>query len=221
MFEELKNYKLTQLHTMALKLGIPARRNKDEMIKDISALFSEYEEYKKDKLDRYTRYEQLGEKGKEGTTYLVKDKDGKEYAMKTFRPFKSSDRLKKEYSYLRKAGKKGISPKAVDYDTVSKYIVMEKMDSHLYSYLDEKKGELSKTHQKRILEIFKTLDNLEIFHNDANITNYMFKNGIIYLIDYGFSKSITPKLIKELGTDKPNLHLMTIGLILKLKEKNV
>jgi hypothetical protein len=46
----------------------------------------------------------------------------------------------------------------------------------------------------------------------------MLKNGQIYLIDYGFSKEITPKLKKTLQTETPNARLMLIGLVLKLKE---
>ena len=46
----------------------------------------------------------------------------------------------------------------------------------------------------------------------------MLKDGEVYIIDFGFSKELTPQLLKKLGTDTPNLHLMTVGLILKLKE---
>ena len=216
---KLEKYNLPELKKMADKMGLQMRRSKSEMIKDIANAFKEYEEYKTDKLDKYKRYEQLGEKGKEGTTYVVKDKNDKEYAMKTFRKEKSSLTLKREYMLQKKAYKKGITPYVYDYDIVSKYIVMEKMDGHLYDYI-KKKGILSKKYQERLLEIFKKLDESGVFHGDANLMNYMFKDGEIYIIDFGFSREITPKLIKKLGTDKPNYYLMTIGLILKLRENN-
>jgi predicted Ser/Thr protein kinase len=171
-----------------------------------------------DKYDKYTRYEQLGNKGKEGTTYLVKNKRGQELAMKTFRKTKSSNTLKKEYKLLRLAGKAGVAPRALDYNTKEKYIVMEKMSHHLYDMKKSKTFSLSKKQQERILHIFKTLDEIKVFHNDANILNYMVKNGEVYMIDFGFSKEIDDKLCAKLKTDKPNLYLMTIGLILKLKE---
>jgi predicted Ser/Thr protein kinase len=203
---------------MADKMDLPARRSKTEMIEDISTAFSEYEEYKKEKVDKYIRHKQLGEKGKEGTTYLVTDHHGKEFAMKTFRKTKSSDRLHKEYSLQKKAAKAGVAPRVYDYDTVSKWILMEKMDKHLHDQIEEEKGVLHKRHQLRLLEIFKKLDEVGVFHNDANVCNYMIKRDEIYLIDYGFAKEITPKLKKKLGTEHPNGRLMLIGLILKLKE---
>lgn len=213
----LEKYSLPELKQMAVKMELPMRRSKNEMITEITSAFKEYEDYKKEKIDKYTKYEQLGDKGKEGLTYLVKDKHGKEYAMKTFRKDKSSQTLKTEYSLQKKASKFGITPHVYDYDTVSKYIVMDKMDSHLYDEI-KKKGSLCKKYQERILFIFEKLDKAGVFHGDANILNYMISGGEVYIIDFGFSKEITPRLLKKLGTDKPNSHLMTIGLVLKLKE---
>jgi tRNA A-37 threonylcarbamoyl transferase component Bud32 len=202
-------------------MDLQPRRSKAEMISDISKAFSEYEEYKSEKVDKYTRCEQLGEKGKEGTTYLVKDGNGKTYAMKTFRKGKSSSTLYKEYSLQKKASKAGVAPHVYEYDTVAKWILMEKMDSHLYDHMVKRKGVLSKKHQERLIEIFQKLDEVKVFHNDANICNYMLKDGQIYLIDYGFSKEIDSKLLKKLKTDCPNSKLMLIGLIMKLKEMKV
>jgi serine/threonine protein kinase len=206
---------------MAEKMDLPPRRSKREMIADISTAFQEYEEYKRDKLDRYTKRRQLGHRGKEGTTYLVTDHKDREYAMKTFRKGKSSTTLKKEYALQRKASKLGISPRVFDYDTVSKYIVMEKMDGHLHDEITKQKGVLYKYQQERILEIFDKLDEAGVFHNDANICNYMLKGKTIYIIDFGFAKEINGKLIKNLGTSRPNGRLMLLGLVLKLKEKNL
>lgn len=218
MSYRLEKYNLSDLKKMANKMDLPARRSKAEMIEDISKAFAEYEEYKKEKIDKYTRHKQLGEKGKEGTTYLVTDHNGKEYAMKTFKKSKSSSKLHKEYNLQKKASKAGVAPKVYDCDTVGKWILMEKMDSHLYEQLNKEKGSLSKKHQERLIEIFRKLDEIGVFHNDANLCNYMLKNGEIHLIDYGFAKEITPELKKKLGTDSPNSKLMLIGLILKLKE---
>jgi tRNA A-37 threonylcarbamoyl transferase component Bud32 len=213
----LEKYTLPELKKMAVKMELPMRRSKSEMIQNISDAFKEYEEYKKEKLDKYTKYEQLGDKGKEGVTYLVKDRHGKEYAMKTFRKDKSSNTLNTEYYLQKKAARAGISPNVYDCDTVSKYIVMDKMDRHLYDEI-KRKGYLSKKYQERILFIFQKLDKVGVFHGDANILNYMIRDREVYIIDFGFSKEITPQLQKKLGTDNPNYILMTVGLILKLKE---
>jgi hypothetical protein len=45
----------------------------------------------------------------------------------------------------------------------------------------------------------------------------MMKGNNIYLIDYGISKEITPRLCKKLGTQSPNTSTIT-GIILKLTE---
>lgn len=172
-------------------------------------------------MSKYKKQHQIGEKGKEGTTFLVTDRKGREYAMKTFRKGKSSNTLYREYSLQKKASKAGIAPRVYEYNTVEKWIIMEKMDCHFYEIIKKKKGIITKKHQERLYEIFQKLDKAGVFHNDANICNYMMKNGEIYLIDYGFSKEITPKLKKTLQTETPNSRLMLIGLILKLREMKV
>ncbi len=68
--------------------------------------------------------------------------------------------------------------------------------------------------------IFEKLDEVKVFHGDSNILNYMIKNDKVYIIDFGFSREITDRLVKKLGTDTPNTNIMTLGLILKLKELN-
>jgi predicted Ser/Thr protein kinase len=114
----------------------------------------------------------------------------------------------------------GISPRVVEYDSISKYIVMETMDNHLSDMMVKQKGNLTKAQQQRIIEIYQKLDDVGVFHGDSNIMNYMLKNKIIYIIDFGFSKPVDSKLIKKLGTSKPNIKYMTLGFIIKLKEMN-
>lgn len=208
------------LKKMAKNMNLPSKRSKSEYIVEIQNAFSEYESYKASKVDKYTRIRQLGNKGKEGVTYLVVDNKNKEFAMKTFKKSKSSNTLKNEYMLQKKASMFGIAPRVVEYDTISKYIVMEKMDVHLIDIIKKQKGCVTKQQQEQIIKIFKMLDEAKVFHADSNILNYMLKGKKIYIIDFGFAKEITDKLCKKLGTDSPNLKLMTIGFILKLKEIN-
>lgn len=217
-YSDLKGYSFSQLQKMANKMDLKPRRSRNEYIRDITAVFDEYNEYKKNKVDKYTKIKQLGKKGKEGTTYLVSTSKGKEYAMKTFRKNKSSDTLRREYYLQKKASSVGVCPRVVEYDTISKYIVMEKLDGHLINIMGKQKGNLKRGQQMEIIELFKKLDEVGVFHGDSNILNYMVKNKEIYLIDFGFAKEITKKLEKKLGTTTPNLDIMTLGLILKLKE---
>lgn len=214
----LEKSTFSDLKKTAKEMGLQTKKSKSEYITVIKEAFTEYENYKTKKIDKYTKIKQLGNKGKEGTTYLVRDTNNREFAMKTFRKTKSSNTLKNEYTLQKISSKIGVAPRVVEYDSVSKYIVMEKMDIHLVDLMKKQKGDLLKGQQLQIIDLFKKLDNVKVFHADSNILNYMLKGKRIYLIDYGFSKEITPRLCKKLGTNSPNLKMMTLGLILKLKE---
>lgn len=216
----LEQSSFENLKKMAREMGLGNRRSRSEYIRDIQGAFGEYEKYKTDKIDKYTRIRQLGNKGKEGTTYLVVDKKNHEFAMKTFRKAKSSKTLKMEYSLQKKAASVGVAPRVVEYDSVSKYIVMEKMDTHLVDVMKKQKGNLKRSQQYEILNIFEKLDEVGVFHGDSNILNYMIKGNKIYIIDFGFSKEINERLVKKLGTSTPNIRIMTLGLVLKLREMN-
>jgi tRNA A-37 threonylcarbamoyl transferase component Bud32 len=138
--------------------------------------------------------------------------------MKTFKKTKSSERLRQEAELQQMASEFGIAPKVIDIDTVSKYIVMEKMDKHLVDVMKEQNGDLTEEQQQQIIHIFKKLDEAKVFHGDSNILNYMYKKNKLYMIDFGMSKKIDDKLIKKLKTNTPNMSLMNLGFILKLKE---
>jgi len=216
--DDLKKIKYEDLKNIAKDMDIEIPRSKDKLIDSMIKCFEEYEKYKKNKIDKYEKIKQLGEKGKEGITYLVKTSKGKEYAMKTFKKSKSSSKLKKEAKLQEMASEYGVAPKIIEIDTVSKYIVMERLDIHLLDVIKKQKRDITKSQQKQIISIFKGLDKAKVFHGDSNILNYMFKDKKLYIIDFGMSKEIDDKLIKKLGTDTPNLHLMNLGFILKLKE---
>jgi len=218
-YSELEKFSYTELKSIALQMGLSAHREKDQVIKELTLAFKEYEGYKREKLDKYRRGEQLGEKGKEGTTFMVtRTSDGAEYAMKTFRKQKSSSKLTKEAELQKLAADFGASPNVIDIDTVSKYIVMEKMDTHLVDLMKAQGGILNKQQQKHIIGIYKKLDKAGVFHGDANLLNYMYKGNKMYIIDFGMAREITTALINSLGTEVPNMQIMTLGLILKLRE---
>jgi tRNA A-37 threonylcarbamoyl transferase component Bud32 len=171
--------------------------------------------------NKYQIISKLGQPGQQGRAFIVKTKRGKEYAMKVFKKTKSSKNIKLEVTLQNKAAKAGVAPRIVDYDLEKKFIVMEKMDDHLYNHLLQNKKRLLKAQQDRIFHIFQTLDKVKVFHNDANLYNYMTKDGQIYLIDYGLSKRINSHLVEKVQTELPNSRLMLIGFILKLKEWQV
>jgi tRNA A-37 threonylcarbamoyl transferase component Bud32 len=138
--------------------------------------------------------------------------------MKTFRKQKSSVNLVKEAELQKLAADLGASPNVVDFDTVSKYIVMEKMDRHLLDIIKDQEGNLTNQQQKQIIAIYKKLDKARVFHGDANLLNYMYKGTKLYIIDFGMAREITTSLVKKLGTETPNIQIMTLGLALKLRD---
>lgn len=218
--KELNLFNFSKIKNIAYELDINIKnKTKEELIIEILKCFKIYEDYKKKYVDKYIKIKQLGEKGKEGLTYLVRTvKDGKEYAMKTFNKNKSSSSLVNEAKLQKLASKVGVAPEVYIVDTYSKYILMEKMDTHLVDYMKLNNGNLTKKQQLDIIEIYKKLDNIGVLQGDSNLINYMYKKDKLYLIDYGMAKKITPSFCKEVGTNTPNLTLMTLGMIIKLKE---
>lgn len=217
--DNLDKFTYLELKNIATDLHLNVRKSKDDMIGDILKAFREYEKYKKDKIDKYTKGKQLGENGKEGITYsVICSTDGKEYAMKTFRRNKSSALLRKEAELQKKAADVGVAPNIIDIDTVSKFIIMEKMEKHLLSVMKAQNGEMTRQQQKQIITIYKKLDEAGVFYGDNNLMNYMFKGKKLYIIDFGIAKDITSALVSRLGTTTPNITIMTLGLILKLRD---
>ena len=208
-----------ELKGIAIKMKIPVRREKSKMLEDITTEYQRIKsEKRKVKAARYTRVKQLGEKGKEGTTVLVTTAKGNEYAMKTFRKQKSSTTLKKEAMLQKLVAATGAAPQVVEINTDSKYIVMERMDRHLMDVMKRQNGVMSLIQQKQIIGLYKKMDQAGVFHGDTNLLNYMYKGRKLYIIDFGMSKAITPDLVKKLGTSTPNISIMTLGLVLKLRD---
>lgn len=205
---ELESCTVSDLKKISSKIGLKYSGTKSVMILRIAQQIFD---------KKYTKHEQIGTKGKDGITYRVTDRRGKEYAMKTFKKKKSSEKIRKEYELQKKAARKKVAPKIYFWCPILKVIVMEKMDCHLYELLG-KQGTLKKSQQLRLIDIYNKLDEAKVFHDDANICNYMVKNNEIYIIDFGFAKPITKELISKLKIDdRPNFRLMTLGFILKLK----
>ena len=138
--------------------------------------------------------------------------------MKTFKKRKSIENIKKEAELQRMASEVNVCPKIISVNTVNNTIIMEKMDEHLYHVMRRQKGDLTRLQQEQIINIFIKLDEVNVFHGDSNILNYMLKDGRIYIIDFGMSKHIDRKLKAKLKEDRLNYTLMNLGFILKLKE---
>jgi predicted Ser/Thr protein kinase len=223
MQTEFENYSYKDLKKIYEEINIDSTvpKSKKEIIEYIVHKMQKYEDYKKNKIDKYITLERLGSKGKDGLVYLVESKDSKDskikYAMKTFRANKSSKCIKDEVKFQKVASKAGLSPNIIEYDTVFNYIVMEKLDHTLLDIMKKQEKDITKQQQLQIIKIFKKLDEIGIFHSDPNPLNFMIKNRKMYIIDFGFAKQIDDKIIKKFGST-PNMSLMTLGFILKIKD---
>ena len=218
----LESMKFHELKKMAKDMGLNNRKSRIRYMDDIKEAFREYEKYVADKVDKYIKVKHISRKGKNSNVYLVTDPRDKEYVMKTFRLSKSSKALKVEYVLQKIASKENIAPRVVEYDTVSKYIVMEKMEHNLIDLVVKKqKGVMFKYQQLNIIDILRKMDDIHIYHANTDINNYMVKNKRIYLIDYSMAKDMTSKLCKKLGTDTPNMDFALPKLIQKMKDLNL
>lgn len=202
--------KNTMQHLLNI-MGEPVSGNKDELKSRIMRKFNVYKRYKNKTLNTFTKIRKIGTKSKEGICYIVEDNDKSRYVMKEFPKKKSYKSIRKEAEFQSLASSENIAPFVHNIDLVHKYIVMDIMDIHLTEHLENTNGKLSKKHQKEILNIFKTLDNLKIEYLDPNIQNFMMREGKIYLIDYGMCK-----MIKD--DSKPNMTLLKTAFVIHLKE---
>jgi predicted unusual protein kinase regulating ubiquinone biosynthesis (AarF/ABC1/UbiB family) len=103
-------------------------------------------------------------------------------------------------------------------EQLQKYYEEKKNRITTYNKNEQKHKKSTEIQQKQILDIFNKLDEINVFHGDSNLLNYMLKNDQIYIIDFGMSKMIDDKLKKKLKENRPNFTLMNLGFILKLKE---
>ena len=164
---------------------------------------------------RYKVLSQIG-KGLTAKVYLVEDKFKCTYAAKQYRKNKSEDGIINEINLQRKCAIHHISPKIVGYSLTDKYIVMEKLNSHLYSLIVDNGGILSQYHQEELVQLFQKLDRIGVFQGDPNLLNYMLRNGKIYMIDFGRASFFDTKTTTETRT--PNMDVSLLGVVLKMKE---
>lgn len=210
---DIENLSYDRLKTLAKQYKIPySRLRKAELLAEIQKYLYSLEKVKSEK--RYKRIKELGS-GKEGITYLVKT-SRREYAMKTFRPNKSVQRLVKESELQKQA--KGLSPIVKETNTMLKYIVMDKLDETLVDIINKNRGKLDDVTQRQIVDIIDGLDDIGIFHADPNPSNFMVKSGKMYIIDYGFAKNIDSKLEKQHSTKRLNRKFMIVGLLVQLRD---
>ena len=207
MSEEKRN--LRDLKKIAREMGILTDGLSREMV--------EYEIEKKTKgkspdRQRYALGKKLGITGSHGSVVAVR-LGRKLCAKKQFRKNRSNQNIKREVQLQNEAAAAGVSPKILEYNLNSKYIIMQRLCTNLWDLLNKRRGRMSKKIQKEILVIFRILDNIAIFHKDPNPLNFMLDaTNTLYIIDFGYANRINPK--KDGNT--PNQNQMTLGLLMKL-----
>lgn len=204
----------TELKNIGNKFNLPIStiRKKSDLIHIISSRYYQLSKYMK-----YSYIKQLGFEGLDGRTFLVRDDDGHEYAIKIYKDTKEPRQIEKEVELQIKAGGCGVAPRVIEYSSMGKFIVMEKLTITLYHLFRKQNNSLSSKQQKAIIKLFRELDKCRVFHGDPNPLNFMRRNGTWYAIDYGFATEIDSKCIARYGPT-PNLSYMPTGLYLKFKE---
>lgn len=198
---------------------VSSNKNKEEIIKDLSKKFKQIDS------ERYKRIKKIGSGGKDGTVYLVEFKKGKnieKYALKQFRMDKSPDLIQKEAKFLELCGKEGISPKIIEVDINSRFIVMDLMGESLFNVLKATDGIMSIYQQKEFVKIISKLDEIGIYHGDPSPLNFLFDpNYKLKIIDFGFGEKIDKDFIKKHGTNTPNKKFMLLGFLIKMKSLGI
>ena len=144
-----------------------------------------------------------GKKGKEGTTFRAG-----EYAVKLFKSTKSKAKLVLEADLQNLAAGYGVAPVVHYVSEKQKFIVMDALEETI---VDKGRRDewttLPEEYAAQLYALCKRLDAAGVVQNDGNPLNLMLDgNGRLYIIDYGFAKKITQKIIKKRGP-QPNVDL--------------
>ena len=164
----------------------------------------------------YVFEQQLGDPGKDAVTWQVNTGGSKKLALKQFKKRKSVKKIRKEVELQTLASDAGIAPVIHYVDYEKRYIVMDKLDKHLVDVGSDMF--ISNDSQRQLVNLYKKLDDIGIYHGDPNPLNYMFKRKKLYVIDFGMSSAIDSKLKKKLASETPNADIMALSMVLKLKK---
>ena len=166
-----------------------------------------------------------GREGKDGITFIAQGRSGREYAIKMFKPSKSSAKISEEADLQRKAAVVGVAPAVYAVNPTQKYIVMEKMKETIVAYKQRLHGdarwELPRGLQAQLYALCVRLDRGNVLHNDGNPLNLMLSDsGRLFIIDYGLSKKIDAKVRQTRGP-QPNVNLALWHFTRQLKHHGI
>lgn len=167
--------------------------------------------------DDFEIIKQLGKDGAQGVVSLVEFPSGLRAAMKQFKKTKSSARIQIEADFQSAAFDAGIAPEVMHVDLKNKRIFMEPMQCRVVDVLERS----NKRFEEDLRHIMKTLDEIDILHNDGNALNLLLNDrDELKIIDFGLSKKIDKKLRKKWG-DYPNNEVTLFMMRKELKKYNI
>jgi len=176
-------------------------------------------------IEQTYRHKISGREGKDGITFIAQGRSGREYAIKMFKPSKSSAKISEEANLQRKAAAVGVAPAVYAVNPTQKYIVMEKMKETIVAYKQRLHGdaqwELPRGFQAQLYALCVRLDRGDVLHNDGNPLNLMLSDsGRLFIIDYGLSKKIDAKVRQTRGP-QPNVNLALWHFARQLKHHGI
>jgi len=167
--------------------------------------------------DDFEVIKQLGKDGAQGVVYLVEFPNMLRAAMKQFKSTKSPARIRVEADFQSAAADAGIAPEVMHVDLENKRIFMEPMQCRVVDVLERTNNRF----EEDLRHIMKTLDEIDILHNDGNALNLMLNDrDELQIIDFGLSKKIDRKLRKKWG-DYPNKEVTLFMMRKELKKYNI
>ena len=149
-----------------------------------------------------------GKAGKDGTTFLATTSNGHRYAIKLFKPTKSTTNIVKEAELQQMAADNGVAPVVRGVSKVGKFIVMDALKETIVDKAKrEKWTSLPRDYKAMLYALCVRLDEADVLQNDGNPLNLMVDGtGRLYIIDYGFATEIDNKMKKKRGA-QPNVAL--------------
>lgn len=103
---------------------------------------------------------------------------------------------KKELKLTLKASKKNICPKIIQWKKINN----DKFEILMEKYTNTLKEETDKLfYQNQVAQLIKKLHSIEIYHYDLHNENFVIKNKVIKLIDFGESEKFKDIKSSQLG----------------------
>lgn len=128
--------------------------------------------------------------GGQGAAALVRGPSRNLLVAKQFPPKASTAKIAKEIEFGRLASAKGFGPR-IHYENLGKRMfIMDAMDDTLCDVWKRQGHRLTGAQMAELADLIARSFAAGMVHNDPKCQNVMFKDGRMYLIDFGFTKPL-------------------------------